>query len=254
MAVAVATRLLCALVLGAAAWAPLHAQTPRSISGIALDTQGKPLAGALVRVRADFLYGRAEATTGADGRYDMRDLLRTTYRVEAWVQRDYAGGTVCQRLAMASPSDYNSFDVARGAVRNFRWQLTGRVGLTNGNFGADITMWMEDTDRSAARAVEFTLTPTGPLIDGSRGAPLVREAPLRYPASDDGLRDIALGTYRLSAVLIGKDNRRRPLLIATQNDMDFRPVVDVAWRPDRFCGMSSDSGVEPFLIRVRTAG
>jgi hypothetical protein len=37
------------------------------------------------------------------------------------------------------------------------------------------------------RAVEFTLTPTGPLVDGSQGAVIVKEAPLEYPSSVDGL-------------------------------------------------------------------
>ena len=249
---ATAARWLVVLAMGVSLTA--QAQTPRSLSGVVLDTQGRPLQGAQVRLQADFLYGRVEATTGPDGRYEFRDLLRTTYRVDAWIQRDYEGGTVCQRLAMPSPSDYNSFDVARGAVRNFRWQLTGRVGVTNTNFGADIMMWFDDGSRDAARAVEFTLTPTGPLIDGSRGAPIVREALLRSPASDDGLRDIPLGRYRLSAVLVGKDGRRTPLLISTLNDMSFRPVVDLAWQAERFCGSGHDSGVTPLLIRVRARG
>jgi hypothetical protein len=222
----------------------------RSVSGVVLDTQGRPLAGAQVRVRADFVYGRAEATTGTDGRYLVRDLLRATYRVEAFIQREYNGGTVCPRLAMASPSDYNSFDVGAGAVRNFRWQLSGRVGLTDSNFGADMMVWWEGSPPSDARAVEFTFTPDGPLIDGSKASTVVREWPVGRRVGDGNVHDVPLGRYRLTAVAVSRAGTRTPITISTTADMTFKREVDVVWEPERFCGMGSDSGVQAFFVRI----
>ena len=232
----------------------LFAQGPRTISGVALDTQGRPLANAQVRVRADFVYGRAEATTGTDGKYAVRDLLRATYRVEAWVQRDYAGAPICSQLAMPAPTDYNSFDISRGAVRNFHWQLTGRIGFSDASFGAELMVWYDRPTGGTARGLEFTLTPTGPLIDGTRGTVLVREVAFASSPSSNDLKDVPLGTYRLSVALLGKDGSRTPLTIATRDNPEFQRTVDVAWTPFRFCGMGPPSGVDPFLVRLEPAG
>jgi Carboxypeptidase regulatory-like domain len=227
---------------------------PFTVSGVVFDTNGRPLEGAVVRVRADFIYGRAETHTGPDGRYAISDLIRATYRAEAFIEREYAGGTVCQRIAMPKPTDYNSFPVSQGAVRNFRWQLTGKLGYTNTYLGASIGIWLSDLPRESSRGVEFTLTPTGPLFDGSKGAVIVREAVFKYPASDDGLTDLPLGTYKLSAVLIGKDGRRAPLRIATLTDQTFAREVDLVWRPqDQGCFGGFNSGVQPFMVRLELA-
>jgi hypothetical protein len=242
----------CALMLVSSA---LSAQTRLqafTVSGIVLDTRGKPLKGARVRLRADFVYGRAEVTTLADGRYAISDLIKATYRAEAYFETKYAGTTVCQRLAMPKPTDYNSFPVSQGAERNFRWQLTGQVGSTDAHFGATIRIWQSDLPRETSRSVEFTLTPTGPLLDGSKASVIVKEAPLEYPSSDDGLQDLPLGTYRLRAVLIGKDGNRTPLKIATQESRAYQPGVELKWRSENRCGLGTDSGVKPFLVQLET--
>jgi Carboxypeptidase regulatory-like domain len=221
-----------------------------TVSGIVLDTKGKPLKGALVRLRADFVYGRAEVTTGADGRYAISDLIKATYRAEAYVERNYAGATVCQRLAMPKPTDYNSFPVSQGAERNFRWQLIGKVGNTDSYFGATILIFNSDLSQDTSRAVEFTLTPTGSLLDGSKASVIVKEAPLEYPSSDDGLYDLPLGTYRLKAVLIGKDGSRTPLNAATVDSKTYQPEIEIKWRSENRCGLGTDSGVKPFFVQL----
>ncbi len=219
---------------------------PFTVTGLVLDTNGRPLAGAKVRLNADFIYGRAEVTTGADGRYIIRDLIRATYRAQAMVQREYNGATVCQELAMQSANDYNSFPVSQGAVKNFRWQLTGKLSNSDEYFGASITMWMLDL-RSESRAVEFTLTPTGPLFDGRAGSVIVREIPV---TGDGYVNDLPLGTYKLKVVLIGKNGGRAPLKIKTRVGETYVSEVDVKWSAERFCGVGHKSGVAPFFIQV----
>ncbi|PSB56709.1 hypothetical protein C7B77_10915 [Chamaesiphon polymorphus CCALA 037] len=111
-------------------------------------------------------------------------------------------------------------------------------------------MWLDDTVRERARAIEFTLTPSGPLFDGTRSQVLVREAVLGYPASEDGLKDLPLGTYSLRAVMLGKDGRRTPLGIATVSENTFQANVPLVWSPSRVCGSGTSSGVDPFLVRL----
>ncbi len=232
---------------------PLSAQTrklePFSVSGIVLDTKGKPLKGASVQVRVDFVYGRASVTTGADGRYVFNDLIKGTYRAEAYFETKYAGTTVCQRLAMPKPSDYDSFPVSQGAERNFRWQLTGKVGTSKSFFGATIQIFNVTSNPfdDKSRAVEFKLTPTGPLLDGSKAAVIVKQASLEYPSSDDGLYDLPLGMYKLKAVLIAKDGSRTPLNVA-KTDSVYKPEIDVKWESENRCG--TDSGVKPFFVQL----
>jgi hypothetical protein len=48
-------------------------------------------------------------------RYVLRDSLNANYRAEAYVERDYAGTTVCQHLDMPQPTDFNSFSVSRAS-------------------------------------------------------------------------------------------------------------------------------------------
>ncbi len=237
---------------------PLAAQPrkakPFTVSGTVVDTRGKPLEGVTVWLNADFVYGRASTTTGADGRYAMGALIKATYRAKAWITAKYAGGTVCQRLAMPTPTDYNSFTVSSGAVRNFRWQLTGKIGFTDSYFGASISIWGFNGElRDAARAVEFTLTPTGPLLDGSLGAVIVKEAALDYPSSDDGLYDLPLGTYKLKAILIGRDGSRTRLNLKALGPAPYQSEIDLVWRTESRCGFGFDSGVQPFAVQLARA-
>jgi protocatechuate 3,4-dioxygenase beta subunit len=48
--------------------------TPYAVSGTVVDTQGKPMAGVKVRADNDALYGSAEVTTDAKGRYKLPKL------------------------------------------------------------------------------------------------------------------------------------------------------------------------------------
>jgi hypothetical protein len=232
---------LCSSTLSAQSAKKLQ---PFTASGVVLDTKGKPLEGARVRLRADFVYGRAEVTTGADGRYIISDLIKATYRAEAYVERDYAGTTVCQRLAMPKLTDYNSFPVSQGAERNFRWQLTGKIGYTDTYFGATIMVANTYLYAKTAKAVELRLTPTGPLLDGNPGAVIVRPVSFDQPGSYKRVYDLPLGTYKLKAVLIGKDGSRTPIKTATRASDTPQEEAEAVWRSTNNCGFGNYSGVE----------
>jgi hypothetical protein len=223
---------------------------PFTVSGSVVDSRGKPIEGAEVSLNADFVYGRASATTGADGRYMLTDLIRATYRVQAWIKAPYAGRTICHRLAMPKSTDYNSFPVSGGAVRNFRWQMSGRIGNTESFFGAGVRVWNADTlPLDSGAAIEFTLAPTSTLLDGSNGATIVRQAPLVTPASEIGLDDVPLATYRMKAVLVKRDGQRLPLKLKAIGAERHAPEIDVVWKTESRCAFGTDNGVTgPFVV------
>lgn len=223
---------------------------PYTVTGIVLDTQGQPLEGAIIRLRADFLTGWVEVTSGPDGRYKASSDVQTpyaSYTLEAFKQIDYNGQTICPKLALGDPNDYNSFTMDEGAEKNFQWQLTGKIGNYDNFFGATINLWNTYLFSDTAKAVEVTLTPTAPLLDGSEGSVIVAEIPL--DGDEDALLDIPVGLYRVQAVLIGHDDGRTPINVATVDNVGtYTPEAAIEWESSRFCGFGSDSGVEPIFI------
>ena len=142
--------------------------SPLTVSGTVVDTQGKPLAGATVIVEPSITKGAVTLTTGADGKYRAESLLDTVYTVRAWKRHTFNGEQYCLRLAMPNASDYDDFNVRNGAVRNFRWQLTGPIGNA-----PDATWYfgrqnrLDRTGELGGCTLELRFTPTRPLLDGS---------------------------------------------------------------------------------------
>ena len=148
---------------------------------------------------------------------------------------------------MRDPNDYNSFTLDKGVERNFQWQLTGKIGNYETFFGARIDLWNDSSFLDTTKAVELTLTPTGPLIDGSEGSVIVAEIPL---GDGDMLLDIPLGLYTLRAVLIGHDDSRTPIDVATMDNVEsYTPEVAIEWESNHSgCGFGNDSGVKQMFI------
>jgi hypothetical protein len=225
---------------------------PYTVTGIVLDTKGQPLEGAIIRLRADFLTGWVEVTSDPDGRYKASSDVQTpyaSYTIEAFKQTDYNGQTICTTLAMPDPNDYNSFTMDEGAEKNFQWQLTGKVGNYDTFFGGTIGLWNSYVFYDKAKAIEFTLTPTGPLLDGSEGSVIVREVALEAPSDDDALVDVPIGPYTLQAVLIGHDDSRTPIGLSNISATETSSSeVAIDWRASDWCGFGHDSGVDPITL------
>jgi hypothetical protein len=224
---------------------------PYTVTGIVLDTKGQPLEGAIVRLYQDFVSGRTEVTTGPDGRYKASSSVQNasaSYKIEAFLEVDYNGQTVCPKLAMPDPNDYTSFTLDEGTERNFQWQLSGQVGNYENFFGGTISIWNSSQFSDTSKAVELTLTPTGPLLDGSEGSVIVQEV-LPGNMETSSLNDIPVGPYTLEAALIGHDDSRTPINVASINQMgSYTPEVAIEWESTDNCGFGHDSGVELIFI------
>lgn len=195
--------------------------TPYVMSGVVRNSAGQPVAGA--KVFADnTLYHNMNAlgTTDAQGRYRI-ELPRElgTWRPGAYVQREYGGETWKLRLYA---HDETAFAADAGAVRDFTWRLTGKAD--DGFIGG--TVWIHpqfggvDYDTND---VELTLTPDGPLIDGSVGMPIT------WRLGDDYTReDVPMGRYVLTAVHIGAGGARRAMRVKSSydgNNSNYAPSV-----------------------------
>ncbi len=185
-----------AAALAAALGGPALAQQrpePGYATGVVADKAGKPIPGAIV-----FLDGvldqNQQQTTGADGSYRMR-LQPGAYRAMAWFFHKYEGMTFKIDL---KPSSTDTFDNVDGAIRNFTWELTGdKPPPEMGSYGAFVyvtvatdNMYVEDTEN-----LHFTLTPKGPLIDGSEGQVITRDGGAPRTASYGKILDIPAGRY-----------------------------------------------------------
>lgn len=238
--------LLALLALSAGLAAP--AARPGEVSGTVLDTRRRPMPGALIWVLPSVTTGLVKATTDAGGRYRVTALPNVPYATTAWAKVPYRGETFCVRLAAESPAQYAPFAGRDGAVRNFRWTLSGPVPDSDSSttfFGAEVRVMTAAVDDGeqlvplAESRVEFTLTPTGPLIDGSAGKTITRTT----RAGENMLYDIPLGHYAVTAVEIGAGGARRPLLVGREYFGGQARTGQLAFKPwSDLCGGRPGSG------------
>ena len=186
------------------------------VSGIVLDTLGRPLPGAEVYVygttfaqgqRTDF-----HVQTRTDGTYSIR-VPDGRYRADAKLTKDFAGATFELPLHPESGSDRTEVDSSEGGTLNFRWRLTGSkpgggsdwmyfygasVNLSYCGLPAGAYCDARYTDIPPGVAPEgstvtLTFTPQGTLVDGTPGKAVVmtfKASPLRpdYPSGQGGGR------------------------------------------------------------------
>lgn len=190
---------------------------PYSVTGTAMDTQGRPIAGAKVWIEPALTTGLIEVTTDSSGRYLVTDLISVPYYAKAWTEVDYGGERFCLRLGMPKPSDYDSFTPEAGFVRNFTWQLSGVIEDLrdyDGYFGGEVRLFLEGNMKGGE--VEMTFTPTGPLIDGNTGQTLVSTINVNQELM---VYDIPIGTYSVTSVLL-ENGSRTPLKTGIESSGD----------------------------------
>jgi hypothetical protein len=179
---------------------------------------------------------------GADGKY-RTEVGAGQFASRAWADVEYNGRKY--RVDLHPADDKGGLikqDTKPGVVRNYIWKLDGfRPGAdarsddrTYAHYGASINLNPEGhgveywsgikrdyqhkpepkIDENAT--VELTLTPDGPLIDGSEGKPVVLTL---KPANIKGYMDrilrgsIPIGRYKATARAIGADGSKRALKV-----------------------------------------
>ena len=207
-------------------------------------------------------------TTGSNGVYALpvtdtqtrtRLIRATVVGVQANAVIDYHGHHYQIPLqptdGLVDGSDTNGFrgDSGKGVVRDFVLSMAGRkpgadegsqVGYRTAYYGAtieaDVTFSkgkysnLEDATSlsrafSPSSVAEVTLTPVGALLDGSRGAVVVRKFQLGSTWKEKFLRGIPIGVYQVTATLTPPGGAQRPLVLmlkfgsgwSSQLEVDF---------------------------------
>lgn len=185
-----------------------------TVSGIAVDAQGKPLAG--VRVRAENPTGNnihMDATTGADGRYKIKLTSIGGWKIYAWKEVQFQDKTYHLRLAMKNDQDYDAFSTNDKAItKDFVWKMSGRIpdrsaSFENGwgYFGASLRLVNHNEIvpiMPAGTKLTVTLTPLpgARYLDGSAAtAPVVKTFVLQNSTANYYMGDVPVTIYRISA-------------------------------------------------------
>ncbi|MBZ9749888.1 carboxypeptidase-like regulatory domain-containing protein [Deinococcus sp. HMF7604] len=182
--------LLTAAGLGSLALGAASRPVPYVMTGVVKTAGGQPVPGVEVYADNTVYYDmNVVAKTDAKGRYRI-ELPHNVgkWRPGATLERNYQG----DRFRMTIyPNDRAAFQSTTGAVRDFVWKLNGPY--EGGVLGEQVNVY--HGDGIAYGDLIVTLTPEGPLIDGSQGKALV----IRPTTSV--VKDVPLGRYRMTAKL-----------------------------------------------------
>ena len=131
--------------------APAARQETGYATGLVMDTNGKPVAGARILLDNTVFYASyINGSTGADGTYRLK-VQPGAWRAYATIQKEYNGRTYSLDL---HPDSADSFDDS-GAVRNFTWKLEGRKPDNNWGYYGGLVKVFDET-RFHEREAVFT--------------------------------------------------------------------------------------------------
>ncbi len=210
---------------------------PNKVTGVVQDSQGRPIAGARIRIENDASQIYSDVTTDANGRYVATMVAVGGFKALAWANVNYQGRTYVLRMGMPDSNDYGFFNSAQGAVRNFRWQLSGRIPDraaegSKGYFGGTLAFYngtgIFSERMNAGDTVQVTLEPTEPLIDGSTGQTLQRSFTVKPGNEAHYVLDIPVGVYQVTAERIS-GGTREPLWVGTLSQQ--WPAASVLFEP-----------------------
>jgi len=222
---------------GGGADAPSDAVEEGVVKGHVADSAGRPIKGAEIVVDNQLLYdSNMVLTTDDRGNYRAEmPGIAATYSVTASFRKTYHNITYTFRLAPKNPE---AFVGREGAVRDFTWKLTGEQADAPDSFhGGSVLFYLDavnpvDDSYVDSAGVRLTLTPVGPLVDGSTGKTITKSA--ENTGDGWGVRDVPVGRYTISATLTGESGRTQPLRVrlrdgdrpaAAEVTADFAPYL-----------------------------
>ena len=207
------------------------------MKGVVTNSQGAPLGGVEVYADNTLLYdSNLLASTDASGSYRI-DLssLNTTWHAGASLQTTFEGQNYEIFLA---PDDDSQFATATGAVRNFTWKVSGEKP-SGGTYGSVVYVYGDYSVDFSLDDVELTLTPEGPLIDGSTGQTLVAEN------VGGQIDDVPIGRYTVTGRYLEPSGAVRPLLIAPKGSNDFAASQSLTFTNTSYYGPMLEMTVVP---------
>jgi len=199
-----------------------------TVKGKVLTSDGRPVAGAKIVLSSVIWYNENNVvTTAADGTY-KRKLAgpdNDAWYAYASIEKEYNGKKYTMDLHPESTED---FLPSNEITRNFTWKLTGeQVGRSTGIYGGMVTVGSEPGEFYDFTNVVLTLTPQGPLIDGSKGSTIT----VAVPASQK--LEVPIGRYKVSAMytLPGK-NQAMKVRLSNTGAYNTSAIVDFSASTD----------------------
>lgn len=202
---------------------------PGWVVGNIADSTGRPITGATFEVTASGTTLRGERTSmrlnvDEQGHFEQ-EVPDGVYAVTAYVMKDAGDSHFRMQLHPVDNKPFlTTLSSKQGIARDFVWRLTGvQPGLDAGqpvsHYGGygyihDQSYLGEPNQRLALRVppgtqVIVTLTPRGPLLDGSRGKPIEIKAAVETIGGPMGavVMDIPYGPYHGVARIVLPDGR-----------------------------------------------
>jgi hypothetical protein len=167
------------------------------VQGRVTDAQGKPMPNVKVVIENTVFYASyVHAVTNAQGQYKAT-VPNGSWKASARIEKSFAGKVYLFDL---HPDNNEPFAGTAGATRNFVWKTSGKKPDGSGFYGSDIAVYGEPGFSFMMDDVELTLTPDGTIIDGSKGK-TVTNSLTDIGGGEDGIRDIPIGKYSITAKL-----------------------------------------------------
>ena len=203
---------------------PRIARKAGRLRGYVKDAQGRPLRGASVMIVPPALFGSAWTSRAIKGKTDANGLYEIPVPVGgctvycAGYAIDYRGTRLALPLHPVD-GELDSIPPDKGDVENFvvlpygvasKSSVAENPVYSGGYYGASFTVGYSLTSPGSSYAppgsipegseVEITLTPDGPLVDGSAGRAFVIRRKLEHGAYFQ-VNNVPIGSYKIAARL-----------------------------------------------------
>ncbi|MDB5045233.1 MAG: hypothetical protein JWQ08_1283 [Deinococcus sp.] len=208
--------------------------TPYTMKGTVRNAAGQPVSGAEVWADNTLYYNmNALGTTDAQGRYSIslpRDQIGT-WQAGGRFKTQYGGQWYDLSLAVDNEA---AFATDAGAVRHFTLRISGeRPG--GGFYGGKVWPYFSSHGGEFEMdQVEYTLTPDGPLMDGSVGQTLKRH--LDGPV----LPDVPLGRYKVTARYLPASGPAQDMVLMGRDESQWSSSTTIMFRNTPDYGLFAD--------------
>jgi hypothetical protein len=249
---------------------PKIAKKPGYLRGYVKNSAGKPLAGAKVMALTSAFGGFGSGTTGETNEQGYYEIKLPSGVARYWCAGyavTYHGVRIASTLRPAD-GKMSDFDSKQGAVKNWVFLPYGIVDeatvsdnpkYSGGYFGASFTVgyWVDDPDPSRHLAggvsvgdmIEITLTPQGPLIDGSTGRTIIIRNKVESAFSGFQVNNVPVGRYSISAKLT-RDGKTENLRLKENIRRDAKGGLMPKVTEDTATVIFRSDGSNPGILRV----
>jgi hypothetical protein len=164
------------------------------VKGIVTNADGTPIANAKVVIENTIYYASyIFAITNSKGEYSTNVPIGS-WKASVQIEREFLGRLYKFDLHPDNPNPFAGVD---GAVRNFAWKLSD-AKPDGGYYGSAVASYSDFLSFINMEEVELTLTPDGPLANGTNGS-IITKRLIDIGGGEYGINDVPIGKYTITA-------------------------------------------------------